>query len=123
MPDDEREEFPAFCQEHWEPLVPEIEEEELAGLALGPLVLQAVLAHGDIEEEFEPQEGDKLDAQRVLKACSPFCCWLEDRERYSEGTEFEDDLEILVEACRKPLDDKPDAFWYEGETRGPARAP
>lgn len=105
-----------FCQEHWEELVPRIKDEEVNGIALQPLAMKGLLAHGDAHEEFSDIIGSHdRDAGEVLAVAAPVCCWLEGRTRYSEGSEFEDDYEILVEMGTYPLDDEPEEWWIEGD--------
>lgn len=105
--------FQAFCQDHWEELIPLLENEEVNGLALQPLALEALWAHESIPENYPIDEGEKLDAQFVAGDASPICCYLEGRTRYSEDSEFEDDYEILIEMGTYPLDEEPDEWWVE----------
>lgn len=103
----------AFCEDHWKELIPRIKDGEVNGIALQPLALEALWSHEAVLDEFEPKEGDKLDAKRVVTEASPICCFLEGRTRYSEGTEFEDDYQILLAMGEYPLDERTGAVWFE----------
>lgn len=104
----------AFCHDHWSELAPRINRNEVNGIALQPLALEALWAHGAVEEEFaDVIAAAENDAEAVAVQASPICCWLEGRTRYADGTDFEDDYAILIAMGTTPLDDPPDAFWVD----------
>lgn len=101
-----------FCQEHWDELVPEIRNNDLNGIALQPLAVKALLSHEDILDHYDNVIGEAdNDVDLVVEDAAPICCTLSDRDRYADGTDYEDDYAILVDAARYPLDDMPEAFW------------
>lgn len=104
-----------FCQEHWNELVEDIKEGRVNGIALQPLAIKALAAHGDTQEEYDDIIGShSKDFDEVLSVAAPVCCWLEGRDRYSEDSDFEDDYEILIEAGTYPLEETPEEWWAEG---------
>lgn len=103
-----------FCKEHWEELVPRIEDQEVNGIALQPLAMKALLAHEDAHEEFDDIIGSHdRDVDEVISVAAPVCCWLKGRRRYSNGSGYEDDYGILIEMGTYPLGDEPEEWWFE----------
>lgn len=95
-----------FCEDHWDELTPRIEKNELNGIALKPLGLEAIGHHKDVEEEYD---GDNFE--ELIEQVTPVCCFLDGRTTYSDETDFEDDYEIFITTGEVPIDMIPDAFW------------
>lgn len=104
-----------FCDDHWKELVPRIKTGEVNGIALQPLALEALLAHEDIHDDYDPDGEGDIDVAFVFDDVNHICCYLEGRTRYTDDSDrFDDDYAVLVHLGTLP-DEMPDEWWGEGK--------